>query len=97
MLNGILADSVKTGEYLDNLMRLNGITFTQELPAGVKPLFTLAVQQISGHPQVVEAYPTAVDGEYILTSSMNPGSYFASNNDLMNRIFKGRNWFTAKK
>jgi hypothetical protein len=96
-INGNLADSVKTDEYLNNLMRLNAISFAQAPLQGVKPLFTLTVQQISGQHLVVEAYSTAVDGEYILTSSMNPGSYFSSSNDLMNRIFKGRNWFTARK
>jgi hypothetical protein len=96
-INGSLADSVKTDEYLNNLMRLNAISFAQAPLLGAKPIFILTVQQISGQPMVVEAYTTAVDGEYILSSSMNPGSYFASSNDLMNRIFKGKNWFIAKK
>ncbi|MFN8207748.1 MAG: DUF4340 domain-containing protein [Bacteroidales bacterium] len=96
-LNGSMADSAKTEEYLNNLMRLNGISFAPELPAGVKPIFVVTVQQIAGPPMVLEAYTTAVDGEYVLTSGMNPGSYFTSSNDLMNRIFKGRNWFAAKK
>lgn len=72
-------DSAKTATELRKLARVNGTTFFDDIkPEDLgKPVFTLSINADKENEILVNAYN--VNGKNVISSSMNPGSYFDGN------------------
>ena len=87
------ADSARTTEYLGNMERVMGYEFADSARRAQFPAFTLLVEQSGGNPIEIKAFPSDSTHHYVLSSNMNPDSWFSGKNGLTERIFKGKNYF----
>jgi len=89
MISGIEADSLKMDRYLSALSWSNKSSFVDDyIPSG-NPEFKLNIEGNNLTSMTIEAYKKS-DTEYILHSSLNPKTYFSSNNKALSDIFKRR-------
>lgn len=91
------ADSARTEEYLGNMKRVIGYEFADSARRAQFPAFTLLVEQNGGNPIEIKAFPSDSAHHYVLSSSMNPESWFSGKNGLTERIFKGKNYFLKQQ
>lgn len=90
-----MCDSVKTGQYLSRLANLSNSNFIDDFdPAGKSPVYTLKIEgNDPASPITLKAYPDPVR-IFILSSSMNPDSYFGWNS-MIGDLFPARNSLTT--
>lgn len=89
------ADSSRTQEYLGNMEHVIGYEFADSAKRAQFPAFTLLVEQNGGNPIEIKAFPSDSVHHYVLSSSMNPESWFSGKNGLTERIFKGKSYFSG--
>jgi len=96
MVDGMLADSAAVKSYLSSLAWLNSSNFIEDrILATDIPAYSLSIEgENILTPIKIRAYPADSLNRYVITSSLNEGSYFSgSKNGLFDKIFKEKNSF----
>ncbi len=85
MVEGQAVDSASAEEYVDNIQNLNGSNFAElKNPDMSNPTYEAT---ISGQPNI-EVAAKKIDGQWIVHSSLLPGSYFSdSQGNLRDKLF----------
>lgn len=95
LLNGEMADSAKTMQYLNGLANMQGSGFIDSYSPSSTPVYTLTINgnnQLS--PITVVAYPSDSIQKFILHSSLNADGYLSEGQGhLMDRLFVGKGNF----
>lgn len=94
-VNGEIADSAKTEQYLSQVANMQSSGFVDNYSPSSTPVFTI---NISGNnqpaPITVHAYPADSTQKFIYHSSLNPDAYFSeAQSNPLNRLFVGRQNF----
>jgi hypothetical protein len=62
-----------------------------------QPLFTLRAEGTGFGAAIIKAYPTDTANKYVISSSINPGSFFdGSKNDMFSKAFPSKKSFFRK-
>jgi hypothetical protein len=97
MMNGQVCDSVKTARYLATIARLTSGDILDE--ANISPgyaQYTVVIEANNMNPVEIKAMPADTVNKYIITSSLNPDTYFSGGkNKLFNKIFVSSKNFLA--
>lgn len=95
-IDGQLADSLKTVQFLNVLHNLSGHNFVNKsVIKSETPAFSLNIQGVN--PVAITALPADSVNGYAIHSTLNADAYFSGNGgDLMNRVFKGKEYFFKK-
>jgi hypothetical protein len=94
-VNGALADSSKTVQYLDGISNLQSSGFAEGYTPSSTPFYSLTIRgNNQPAPLTVIAYPADSIQKFILHSSQNPDAYFVeSQSNFVSRIFVSRGNF----
>ncbi len=89
LVNGQLADSVKTVNYFSAISGLNSPNFVDETMVGSKPFYKVQISGNNFMPVEIAAYPVAdTNINFAVHSSLNKESYFnGKKNGLLDKIF----------
>ena len=101
MINGLLADSTETNNYLNALARVSSPDFVNDslLTEIISPMFSLTIEG-NNLPAPIEifAFPADTTNKYIITSSINQGAGFSgSKSGLFEKIFISREKLFGEK
>lgn len=93
LVNGVMADSAKTAQFLSSIGNLTGRSFADNnaLPEGRKADFTLNISGDNMSPLVIEGFLTP-DNQCLIRSSANKGNLF-TDAEVRNKLFVGREMF----
>ncbi len=88
------ADSTKVRTYLNRFRSQNLSEFKDDFPAADSPKFVITLFQDANKILELQGW-TAEDNKWAVSSSLQPGVYFSSDNKtLMNNLFAGKETFT---
>jgi len=92
-INGTLADSAQTAQYLNQLARLTSSDFADDFNAqGQSPAFQARIEGNNMSPVTIEGYEN--EGSFVLRNSLKPDVLISSDiSGLYARVFKGRDAF----
>src|SRR5690606_11731904 len=91
LANGLTADSARVETYLEKLRSKELSGFVNDSKPSADPDIVLDIQG-PAYQQSVQAW-NGGDGEWILTSSFQPGVYF-NDDGFADELFPGHPWFT---
>ncbi|MFC2087133.1 DUF4340 domain-containing protein [Bacteroidota bacterium] len=99
MIDGVLADSAKVEEYLGSISNLSSSQFSGDsVLASSNATHNLQIESNNMVLIEVKALPATSDDEYLLTSTLNPGTYYSgSGADLFEKVYKGKGYFLNSK
>ena len=90
IIDGITADSTSMASYLNALTRKSNSAFVDDFTPVIGPDYQLTINGTKMVPVIIQAYRRG-ENEFILNSSQNPNSYFASpRSGLFGTIFKSK-------
>jgi hypothetical protein len=95
MLNGVVCDSTRTVRYLSTIARLSSADLVDDASFdGNHPAYSLTVEANNMEPVEIKAFPADSVNKFIITSSINEGTYFSgARNKLLDKIFVSRKNF----
>jgi len=98
IVNGSVADSAKTAQYLNQLASAQSNSFADNYTPSSTPVYTLSIQgNNQPAPVTVVAYPADSIQKFILHSSLNNDAYFSdAQTGTVNRLFVSRNNFLGE-
>lgn len=98
MINGLLADSAKVAKYLNSIESVNSSNFIEDsLVVLTNETHKLRIEGNNMMPIEVSAIPGDEENGYMITSSINKGTYFSGNKgDVFTKIFIGENKLFAQ-
>jgi len=93
MANGEVADSLKIDQFLSSLSYKNSSEFKDDFIPSLNPDFQLTIEGNNFSPVSIQVFSIA-DDQYVINSSLNPGSYFQSKREgLYSDLFKSSSYF----
>ena len=96
--DGMLADSARTVRYLGNMRSQKGQEFANDYDVSARtPDYKLTIEGSNFRPVEVAAYKADSIHQYVITSSINPGSLFRNGDyNTFDKIFQEKEFFTRK-
>ncbi len=95
-VDGLVCDSASVAAYLNTISMLSSSDFVDDKePLGAVADFALSVEGNNFEsPIALKAFKTDTVNSYLIASSLNNGTYFSGGrNDLVNKLFVGKNRF----
>ncbi|MBI2968102.1 MAG: DUF4340 domain-containing protein [Bacteroidetes bacterium] len=97
-IDGSPADSMKTDQYLSQVVMQTSTDFIDDFKPSGSPLMQLTIEGNNMTAIVVQCFNGKTEDELIINSSQNPKVYFnAKPGNLTGRIFKGKGEFEKKQ
>lgn len=95
MIDGIMTDSTVTDKYLTALARLGSMDFVDNVSFDFSnPVYKLVIESNSIPPIEIKAYVADTANKFVITSSINPGSFFSGGkSDLFGKAFVAKSGF----
>lgn len=95
MMGNVFCDSVKMVRYLTSLSRLNSVDLVDDVSVDEShPAYQLTVAGNNMQPVEIKAFPADSSNTFIITSSINNGTYFKSDlKKLFSKVFVGHRNF----
>ncbi|WKN42425.1 DUF4340 domain-containing protein [Tunicatimonas pelagia] len=96
-INGTLADSAQTAQYLNQITRLTSSDFADDFNAqGQSPSFQARIEGNNMNPVTIEGYQN--NGSFVLRNSLKPDVLISSDSSgLYSRVFKGKENFVGRE
>lgn len=97
LADGTPSKSTEIDSYLSKISNSNGTAFVNRKPLSPTPVLQLVIQTSTGMPIEIKAFPDSEHG-YLLSSSLNPGAYFAGDEGgLIEKFFIGKTKFISSE
>lgn len=98
LMEGVMTDSAETVRYLADIARMTSQDFVYDVTTGNTPDYSVRIESNNTVPIEIKAFVADTVHKYILTSTVNPGTYFSGygKNKLFERIFMAKEKFAPK-